>query len=111
MDRDDGDGKLVTREPTTICAGWDAQERAGACTRACDKRLPTLRPSGRCRRHGRNNLRGPGGSERCLRALLYPLLGDRNAIMTETALHQSHPETVKRLRRAEGHLRGVIEMI
>lgn len=25
--------------------------------------------------------------------------------------HRSHPEIVKRLRRAEGHLRGVIEMI
>lgn len=25
--------------------------------------------------------------------------------------HQSHPEIVKRLRRAEGHLRAVIEMI
>ncbi len=31
--------------------------------------------------------------------------------MSDTALHQSHPETVKRLRRAEGHLRSVIEMI
>lgn len=26
-------------------------------------------------------------------------------------LHETHPEIVKRLRRAEGHLRGVIEMI
>ena len=31
--------------------------------------------------------------------------------MSETLLHQSHPDTVKRLRRAEGHLRSVIEMI
>jgi len=31
--------------------------------------------------------------------------------MSDIALHQSHPETVKRLRRVEGHLRGVIEMI
>jgi DNA-binding FrmR family transcriptional regulator len=30
--------------------------------------------------------------------------------MPET-LHRTHPETVKRLRRAEGHLRSVIEMI
>jgi uncharacterized protein len=30
--------------------------------------------------------------------------------MAET-LHRTHPETVKRLRRAEGHLRSVIEMI
>ena len=30
--------------------------------------------------------------------------------MTEQA-HASHPEIVKRLRRAEGHLRGVIAMI
>lgn len=29
----------------------------------------------------------------------------------ETHLHQSHPEIVKRLKRADGHLRGVIEMI
>ena len=27
------------------------------------------------------------------------------------ALHQSHPEIIKRLRRAEGHLRGVVAMI
>lgn len=31
--------------------------------------------------------------------------------MSEPHLHQSHPEIVKRLKRAEGHLRGVIEMI
>lgn len=31
--------------------------------------------------------------------------------MSETSLHQTHPETVKRLKRAEGHLRSVIEMI
>jgi DNA-binding FrmR family transcriptional regulator len=31
--------------------------------------------------------------------------------MSETRIHQSHPETVKRLKRAEGHLRSVIEMI
>ena len=26
-------------------------------------------------------------------------------------LHESHPEIVKRLKRAEGHLRGIVEMI
>jgi DNA-binding FrmR family transcriptional regulator len=26
-------------------------------------------------------------------------------------LHETHPEIVKRLKRAEGHLRGIIEMI
>ncbi len=26
-------------------------------------------------------------------------------------IHESHPEIVKRLKRAEGHLRGVVEMI
>jgi uncharacterized protein len=26
-------------------------------------------------------------------------------------IHESHPEIVKRLRRAEGHLRGIIDMI
>lgn len=31
--------------------------------------------------------------------------------MSETLLHKTHPDTVKRLRRAEGHLRSVIEMI
>lgn len=31
--------------------------------------------------------------------------------MSETILHQSHPDTVKRLKRAEGHLRSVIDMI
>ena len=31
--------------------------------------------------------------------------------MKDTLVHQSHPEIVKRLRRAEGHLRSVITMI
>jgi DNA-binding FrmR family transcriptional regulator len=32
--------------------------------------------------------------------------------MTERArLHETHPEIVKRLKRAEGHLRSVVEMI
>ena len=31
--------------------------------------------------------------------------------MQHAAVHQSHPEIIKRLRRAEGHLRGVISMI
>jgi DNA-binding FrmR family transcriptional regulator len=31
--------------------------------------------------------------------------------MSDAHLHQSHPEIVKRLKRAHGHLRSVIEMI
>ncbi len=31
--------------------------------------------------------------------------------MSGEHLHQTHPEVVKRLKRADGHLRGVIEMI
>jgi len=32
--------------------------------------------------------------------------------MTEQlSLHETHPEIVKRLKRADGHLRGIIEMI
>jgi len=31
--------------------------------------------------------------------------------MSDAHLHQSHPEIVKRLQRAHGHLRSVIEMI
>lgn len=31
--------------------------------------------------------------------------------MAEDHRHESHPEIVKRLRRAEGHLRSVVEMI
>ena len=31
--------------------------------------------------------------------------------MAEETLHATHPEIVKRLRRAEGHLRSIIEMI
>ena len=31
--------------------------------------------------------------------------------MNEHPVHQSHPEIVKRLRRAEGHLRSIIDMI
>ena len=31
--------------------------------------------------------------------------------MNGPSIHQSHPEIVKRLRRAEGHLRSIIDMI
>jgi uncharacterized protein len=31
--------------------------------------------------------------------------------MEDSRLHQSHPEVVKRLRRAEGHLRAIVDMI
>jgi uncharacterized protein len=31
--------------------------------------------------------------------------------MTETALHQTHPDVVQRLKRASGHLQNVIAMI
>ena len=31
--------------------------------------------------------------------------------MPDRQLHESHPEIVKRLKRAEGHLRSVVEMI
>ena len=31
--------------------------------------------------------------------------------MTETPIHASHPDLVKRLKRAEGHLRHVVGMI
>jgi uncharacterized protein len=31
--------------------------------------------------------------------------------MAEPHIHQSHPEVVKRLKRAAGHLQGVIEMM
>lgn len=31
--------------------------------------------------------------------------------MAKPHIHESHPETVKRLKRAEGHLRSVVEMI
>ena len=31
--------------------------------------------------------------------------------MNEHPIHQTHPEIVKRLRRAEGHLRSIIDMI
>ncbi|CAA7621561.1 conserved hypothetical protein [Candidatus Terasakiella magnetica] len=31
--------------------------------------------------------------------------------MNDTAIHETHPEVVKRLRRAEGHLKKIISMI
>jgi DNA-binding FrmR family transcriptional regulator len=41
---------------------------------------------------------------------IYPISGDR-CTLKDTLVHQSHPEIVKRLRRAEGHLRRVIAMV
>lgn len=43
--------------------------------------------------------------------LTYPLQGDRNGLMIEIELHRTHPEVVKRLKGASGHLRNVIGMI
>jgi uncharacterized protein len=43
-------------------------------------------------------------------ALNYPLQGDRRFVMT-VHRHDSHPDIVKRLKRAEGHLKSVIAMI
>ena len=31
--------------------------------------------------------------------------------MAQAALHQTHPEIIKRLKRAEGHLRTILEML
>jgi DNA-binding FrmR family transcriptional regulator len=31
--------------------------------------------------------------------------------MADTKIHETHPDIVKRLKRADGHLRGIIEMI
>ena len=31
--------------------------------------------------------------------------------MNQPQIHQTHPEIVRRLRRAEGHLRSIIDMI
>lgn len=31
--------------------------------------------------------------------------------MTEEHIHQTHPDIIKRLKRADGHLRSIIEMI
>jgi uncharacterized protein len=39
--------------------------------------------------------------------LNYPLQGDSIILM----LHTTHPEIVNRLKRAEGHLRSIVEMI
>ena len=47
----------------------------------------------------------------CDARLAYPTQGDRICAMDAVAKHRSHPEIVKRLRRAEGHLRSVIAMI
>jgi DNA-binding FrmR family transcriptional regulator len=41
----------------------------------------------------------------------YPFHRDRIPELKETLVHQSHPEIVKRLKRAEGHLRRVIAMV
>lgn len=43
--------------------------------------------------------------------LPYPPLGDTVKGMAEQHLHQSHPSIVKRLKRAEGHLRSITAMI
>jgi uncharacterized protein len=52
--------------------------------------------------------RAHGRREPCL---TYPLPVDRVSDMNESHLHSSHGDVVVRLRRAEGHLRNVIEMI
>jgi DNA-binding FrmR family transcriptional regulator len=41
----------------------------------------------------------------------YPLQGDTILRMNTKHIHESHPDIVKRLKRVEGHLHRVIEMI
>ena len=43
--------------------------------------------------------------------LIIPPREDRIVIHEQAFIHQSHPEIVKRLRRAEGHFRSIIDMI
>lgn len=43
--------------------------------------------------------------------LTYPLLEIGYLMVAKSDIHQSHPEIVKRLKRAEGHLRTIIGMI
>lgn len=43
-------------------------------------------------------------------ALTYPPRGDKSNAMDKLE-HQTHPDIVKRLKRAEGHLRNVIGMM
>jgi DNA-binding FrmR family transcriptional regulator len=44
-------------------------------------------------------------------ALTVAILGDRIAGMANSVVHKSHNEIVKRLKRAEGHLRSIVGMI
>ena len=41
----------------------------------------------------------------------YPHRGDKSLAMSQAHTHHTHPEIVKRLKRAEGHLRSIIAMI
>ena len=43
--------------------------------------------------------------------LLYPLPEDSVKSMSKMHRHETHPKIIQRLKRAEGHLRGVVEMI
>ena len=49
-----------------------------------------------------------GGSRRLLSD---PPWGDNSLYMTTAHLHATHPGLIKRLKRADGHLRHVIEML
>lgn len=45
------------------------------------------------------------------RLLSCPPRGDTDRRMTDVHLHATHPDLIKRLKRAHGHLRHVIEML
>lgn len=44
-------------------------------------------------------------------SLMYPLPGDMMRTMSKLQIHETHSEIVKRLKRAEGHLRTILAMI
>ena len=46
-----------------------------------------------------------------MRGLLHPPSQDMMRVMSEAIIHQSHPGIIKRLKRAEGHLRTTVEMM
>src|SRR5882757_7086369 len=58
--------------------------------------------------HGRSGTHSPVVAT--TRPLHYPPGGDMFWGMAHDHVHETHPNIVKRLRRAEGHLRRVIEM-
>ncbi len=102
-----GDGKGRGMQAERVGSGWhEGEDEHGDAGQ--HGREPSSESSSLSKQHAQGDTRHWLRKQET--TLNYPLQGDRKFVMTEHR-HDSHPDIVKRLKRAEGHLKSVIAMI